>query len=400
MSVHFFLDARKSFPNARPVAVRMRLTWSRSHRLSVSTPIRVQPAQWSTHAERLKPSAPGATEINGTLERLRGFATRLMLDALSDEEVRVRLAERLGRGVRRKETPFLELFEAFLEEKKARSKPNTVRSYATLRLHFQTWLRPGFLPSEVGPGFLDDFVSFLLSAGLANRTANKLVGYSKGFLHWLCKREYIEIVPDAAKLPTVRKQVIYLKPDELRRLKEVDLSDLTPGYEKARTIFIFQTMTGQRFSDVAALTWKGLSEDRRWWHLTTQKTGLIARIPLPGPAQEIIARSEGKPRPLPRLSNQKTNQFLKVICRRAGIDEPITTTRQRGGVREQETRPKWELCTSHAARRTFISLFLQGGGPLTDLLGLTHDDLRMVRPYAGVDDEKRRKHVERAVSGM
>ncbi|MFD2998755.1 hypothetical protein ACFS7Z_00140 [Pontibacter toksunensis] len=66
-------------------------------------------------------------------------------------------------------------------------------------------------------------------------------------------------------------------------------------------------------------------------------------------------------RSLPVLSNQKTNDYIKELGELVGLDELTSMTTRRGGERLVDTRPQYEYLTMHAARRTFITISLEGG---------------------------------------
>jgi integrase len=262
---------------------------------------------------------------------------------------------------------------------------------------------------EVGPGFLDDFVSYAAGAGLSNSTVNKLLTRLRGFLTWLYDRGDIERVPKAKRLPTQRNAALYLTAEELARLEALDLDEepWTEGQRHARDLFLVAASTGQRFGDVVAMEWdhvRGLddladSADQDavelTWYLSTKKAGLVTRVPLVGPARRIVAARHrvGCITPTPRVSNQLANRYLKELGRAADLTEPVTTVKNVGGERRVTTRPKHEALTTHAARRTFVTLVLQSGTAPTELLGLTHSDLRTLQLYVGADEKKRRGQI-------
>ena len=76
-------------------------------------------------------------------------------------------------------------------------------------------------------------------------------------------------------------------------------------------------------------------------------------IPIHDYVREIYEKYEGN---VPGgLSVQTFNQHLKNICRRIGFTEPVTFNYTRGGNVITETRQKWELISSHSARRSFAT---------------------------------------------
>lgn len=47
---------------------------------------------------------------------------------------------------------------------------------------------------------------------------------------------------------------------------------------------------------------------------------------------------------------------LKILCEKAGLTETIRKVITKGGVRIESEKQKWEMVSSHTARRTFASL--------------------------------------------
>ena len=81
--------------------------------------------------------------------------------------------------------------------------------------------------------------------------------------------------------------------------------------------------------------------------------------------------------PLPSISGQKFNKYIKECCQIVGIDTPVNTTRYIGNKRVDKVRPKYELITSHTARKTFVTNSL--------ILGMKE---MVVRNITGHKDEK------------
>ena len=397
MAIRFYLNARSSTGQS-PVSIAL-VALRGEQQIKVMTPVRVRPRDWSKRQQRVKASVPGATELNASLARLRTDAERLMLDHPDDDELRAALRGRLGRAPTVPQPTILTLYSQFLSHKKVRTRKSTLQVYEALQKHLQDFLPdPEVQVSAIRPTWLDDFAAYLAGRGLANSTVNKLVTRTKGFLRWLTKQNLLEREPKSKSLPTIRNAAIYLTADELARLIHLDLTGEQPGYRAARDLFVVAAVTGQRFSDVQAMRWEDIHDTV--WHLQVKKTNVTVRVPLTSPALRILEARSGESKPLPRLSNQKTNLYLKHVCRLAGIDDAVTVTVQKGGERERVTGPKWERITSHVARKTFVTLALQSGMPMNELLGFTHEDLRTLRLYAGQDETRRRKQLNRVFGGL
>lgn len=63
-----------------------------------------------------------------------------------------------------------------------------------------------------------------------------------------------------------------------------------------------------------------------------------------------------------------------------------------GSQRFDETRPAWEVLTTHAARRTFVVTALTLGVPAEVIIRWTgHSDFKAMRPYFAIVDEVKRE---------
>ena len=79
------------------------------------------------------------------------------------------------------------------------------------------------------------------------------------------------------------------------------------------------------------------------------------------------------------------NDYLKVLCELAGINEPITIIYFKGNVRHEEIYPKHSLIGTHTARRTFICNALQNGMPANAVMKITgHSDYKAMQPYIDI----------------
>lgn len=132
----------------------------------------------------------------------------------------------------------------------------------------------------------------------------------------------------------------------------------------------------------------------------TQKTSDGLKIELNRHAQAIIDKYHGKrfrgDRALPVISNQKMNDYLKELGRMAGIDTPTRVVYFRGEQRFDEYHPKWELLTTHCARRTFVVTALQLGIPVEVIIRWTgHSSYEAMKPYVAIVDDLKKKEMDK-----
>ena len=81
------------------------------------------------------------------------------------------------------------------------------------------------------------------------------------------------------------------------------------------------------------------------------------------------------------------------------------TEKQSGRTKTWEVRPKYELLTSHVARRTFVTMCLRKGMSPEDIRAVTgHTTADMMLKYVKFDDESKREKMsilyENAQSGV
>lgn len=414
MSVRFNLARRTGYPDNRPVVIKLIAKPRGGSTITRSLDIKVPPGKWSTTKHRVTPSLAGATAINGVLDRLHADLTMMMLTGLRGAELEAAIDDRLGRPSTepiQHEPTILDHYEEFFALKVARTKLHTQQTYNSLRKHLVSFLKSrrqsNASPDAIGAGFLDDFVSYAVKAGLANSTTNKMLTRLRGFLTYLKDREHIAHIPKAKPLSSPKAEVLYLKSTELAAIEALDLPSLTPLQRKARTVFMFAAATAQRFGDVAAAKWDHMSgldtltgsAPHVTWHLTVAKTGVMRRIPVIGPALDILRRrhQQGASRPLPRISNAYANGGIKEVAALAGLCRLVPVIKTKGGQRTETMTPLHEAVTMHTARKTFITLAMQSGMDTQELLGFTHDDLRTLQRYAGQDEDRRRHQMSRAL---
>lgn len=102
--------------------------------------------------------------------------------------------------------------------------------------------------------------------------------------------------------------------------------------------------------------------------IITTKTKQKLFIPINSKLKTIIEKYNGR---LPSISNQKLNEYLKELGKFAEFDEPITTIKTKGFVKVESTKKKYELLSSHCARRSFATNAFKAGLPTLAIRSIT-----------------------------
>lgn len=182
--------------------------------------------------------------------------------------------------------------------------------------------------------------------------------------------------------PSMDSDSIYLTEDELLKLHNLQITpeliteiypDLAKNkiqpriraYSKARDIFLIGAFTGLRVSDYARLQEMNISDSIR---IQTAKTGAKVVIPIHWVVQEIIDRGFDFSE---KMYDQKINSYIKEVGRAAGICDDVMITRNVGGHSIQETYKKYELITTHTARRSFATNAYKAGIPTIAIMKIT-----------------------------
>lgn len=162
-----------------------------------------------------------------------------------------------------------------------------------------------------------------------------------------------------------------LTDEEINLLRSLNLP---PKEEKARDLFIFSCFTGLCYCDAQAFDFKTMTEKKGnlYYIIGSRiKTGTNFYTPILAPAMEILEKYNYR---LPRMSNQKLNDYLHLVESRACLNKKLT---------------------SHLARHTFATWVLSQDVPVEDLARmLGHKDVRTTQHYAKLLPSTIQRHAE------
>lgn len=246
-----------------------------------------------------------------------------------------------------------------------------------------------------------NFLNFLFDdKKYLDNTVGSYISKLKCVIGWAKKSKIItsEVAEDAISNLTVLHRdsdKVFLTFDELEKLETLDLSE-NKKLEKVRDLFLIGCYSGQRFSDYTLFD---KSEYRNGMiHKIAEKTELTSYIPVDSnpPLKTLLDKYDWK---LPKISNQKFNEYIKEIACKACIDTPVKQTSFRGREKIETITPKYKLIGSHTARRTFISLALKNHmDPKTimNIAGIKNVDTLFT--YDKVNADAINEQIERFVS--
>ena len=100
---------------------------------------------------------------------------------------------------------------------------------------------------------------------------------------------------------------------------------------------------------------------------------------------------------LPVRCDQVMNRHLKTLGQMAGMTEVVVKVRYSGKERIETIHKKYELLSTHAARRSFVTLGLEFGIRSEVIMSCTgHTDSRSLRKYVAVREAAKAQEVRAA----
>lgn len=252
---------------------------------------------------------------------------------------------------KKEESLFLPFFKKWAMQENTKSRYNRFKLYTyNLFVEYLEKRNPTF--DEITYTLCEDFIEWMSQKGLAPNTRGSHVKFVKAAMNEAYKNR-LHHNEDFRSFRKETEQVdaVYLTNEEVTKVAELPLCG---SYKIARDVFIIGCHTGMRFSDYSRLSMDDISDGVI--HLITQKCKTPVDIPAHPRVLEILRQNGGV---APKISGQKFNAYIKEVCKEAGINESVLV--RKGG--KQVRYEKWELVSSHTARRTGLTNMYKAGIP-------------------------------------
>jgi integrase len=306
----------------------------------------------------------------------------------------------------KKEEPnnfLFDFIEQYISDNSATRVKGSLSVYKALSVHLKAYeaakiKRITF--NSIDYKFFQSFQNFLIgrtktdkegnvSSLLNNTTIAKALSTLKTFLGYA--KLHGVVLNDSYrdfKIKRESMEVIALTQAEFDTLYNFDLSD-NKRLAQVRDVFCFSCVTGLRYSDLSQLRREHIKENEIT--ITVTKTKERLKIPLTDYSNEILSKYDGMYKPLPVISSQNMNIYLKEVCRLVGIKEDVEIVRYRGANREAIVYPKHELISVHTGRKTFVTLSLERGMSAEEVMTITgHSDYKSFKRYVKITEERKK----------
>lgn len=261
-------------------------------------------------------------------------------------------------------------FDYYVKHQKSNIGASTLRKYnviINLVKRFQIDLRRDIYIKDVNADFKLNFESYCIGEKYGTNTISRALKFIKSVCYH-AGGNGIEIHPQlkSIKIKTIKTDKIFLSFDEIDQIASAKIEQ--EHLINARDWLVISCETGQRVSDFMKFTKSKIrheiaeksKKDIALIEFTQVKTKKLMAIPLSKKVLEILDKRNGE---FPRgISDQKYNEYIKLVCKKAGLTNKIKGSKIKAidlisetSRKETGVFPKYELVTSHIGRRSFAT---------------------------------------------
>lgn len=394
----------KHNPGQTDSLILLRLNYN-AKRFQISTGITIPTKYWNPKAQRVKETQayPYYKQINQRLNSLEADTLQLFFDYAAKgiipslEKFKEDWQAR-NNQIQEEESELLPFIKQIIEERKGMNRPTgSIQVYKNCLGHlesYQTAKRKPLTFGSLTQTFLADFTAYLFSKDYSDSYTHKILTTLKMFVRQAEDRGICENCPLLkAKLQVQKREGdnVYLNEVELKYLFNMPLEGRLAN---VRDLFLIGCLTGLRVSDFSKIKPENIQQIEHLGKtvecvvMTTKKMKQKAILPLVHPMLRAIMERNGWKSPKP-ISDQKLNDYLKELCQKAGFTQDVEINEYKAGRHERNTYKKWELVTTHTARRSFATNAFKSGLPVASIMSFTgHTTVASFMKYIKVTTEE------------
>jgi integrase len=281
-------------------------------------------------------------------------------------------------------------FNLFIESKRNKYAPVTIKSYHNSLSHLKNYWRNGTLQfEEMNRKWFDDYVHYLKNdLKLSTGTRSNQIKNIKSVLNYAHELE----LHDFTKYQSVKKEKshsekVYLNEKEIDKLYSYKFDDIIE--KQFIDAFVFICLIGIRYSDYHKLTIKNFEQRNKYWFINFIQSKTKQQVSTPiiyKNACEILLKYEFN---LPKYSNAYFNRRLKEILKKHKLFSNIVNL-SNGKVIEKHL--KRELITVHTGRRSYATNQFLKNIPINLIMTATgHETEKSFRTYIKANEIEKSK---------
>lgn len=357
---------------------------------------RIPIEDWDTKIQERRGSGLDALATNERIRAVKRLITQALEQGKSLDSIQ---AMATGTDTIRKTKGIRTLYERFLSAR-TELAPATVKAFnVSLRAMeaYETHTEPITLNTFQADSptarnnartIVKDLTNWLVNEyGYNDNTTTKALRHLQTVIRWHVSEGHSGAMP--INVPIEKREPIEAR--EMPALTKEDVEalwnlDLPPNQNlwHCRNGFVLACHTGQRYSDWAKV------DPTKWREayqvISQQKTGSATRVLHTEEVRAVLRLYEatGWPPCIAKITNSAiVNEFIKVVCKMAGINRKVPNVVRKNG--RDEIGPEHELCdvvSTHTARRTFVTIRQNEGDSNYDIMERTgHKSEKTMKGY-------------------
>ena len=332
--------------------------------LKYSTKNSIHPSNWNKITCRVKQQSSNSLLINRQLNNIGDAIMDIYYTLHSNNRIinNKVLRKQLDIALNREEKEdFFSYMKIYIDQKNELRKTTRKDYLQTLKTLKEFEANTGYIVSfdSINLDFYTRFQNYMInSLNHSINTFGKRIKTIKSIMNYSTEigiNKNLEYQKKSFKVLFKKTNRIYLSVKEINSLEKLNING---NLERSRDAFVLMCYMGLRYSDYKKINKDSISGN--FLDITMHKTNEQVSIPIHPNALDIIKKYNYK---LPQLSNTKLNKQIKIVCRYAEIDELIKN--------RDSSHKKYELVTSHTARRSFATNGYLSDVPIRDLMRIT-----------------------------
>lgn len=265
------------------------------------------------------------------------------------------------------EASIIEIIDAFVDFKRKFNPNYKSLNLRSVVLRAEKTFKCTLKPEQVTDIFYANLIQWLHESGLKYSTIRSYCDQLRCLLFWAAKHGCkLSSTFDSYRIPSYFARKLALTQDEISHIAHYDVYKL-PGrpqtiktLERVRDTFVLCCNLGQRYSDIIRLCPENFN--RNIYRTMQKKTGSKAVVDIdkyaiiPTHTYRLLEKYGYRSPYTSTASN--FNHYLHKLLKIIGdeFDQTVSLEVKENGVMVREYHKKWELCTSHTGRRSFISI--------------------------------------------
>lgn len=303
----------------------------------------------------------------------------------------------------------LDYFKSFIKLHKKDREENTMKKYTTALnkvIEYEEKHKVKLKFEDINMSFYNKLKDDMFEKGFSDNYFGSIISCIKK-VYKEAKRDKLhnldEVNDEDFKVLSTPSDAIYLNSDELKKIfqlqftpevilkffpslenKPQNLKLKIESYEIVRNKFLVGCCTALRVSDFNRLSVVNVKDN--FIRIKTKKTKTPIVIPINSMLRSILDSGFDVMTP---VSDQKINKHIKEICEIAEINDMIEVTKKNGGKYISEIHPKYELVTTHTARRSGATNMYKAGVPTLAIMKITgHKTEKSFMKYIKITEEE------------